>query len=139
MAWYLCTIASNSKVNWDLCKVSRTWGINTQGGHGSRDRAREGDDLLFWLGGIGYVGHAKVVENTRAPIEEYEVPWPGGLQRYGLVIPLEEINEFKNPLKLRFTNRKQELTNLDQSMFQRGFMPITNVVAESIKKLAKSE
>jgi hypothetical protein len=137
MAWYLCTISSTSKRNWELCKVSRTWGIITKGGHGSKDRAREGDDLLFWLGGVGYVGHATVIENTRAPIKAEEVPWSGGQERYGLVIPLKEITEFNQPITLKFTNRRQEVTNLDQSMFQRGFMPITNVLAESVIKLAK--
>jgi hypothetical protein len=63
-----------------------------------------------------------------------EVPWQGGSERYGLVIPLTELIEIKPPLLLKFINRKQELTNLDQSMFQRGFMPITDSAANAVLK-----
>lgn len=132
MAWYLCTIASTSKKNWELCKQSKTWGIITQGGHGSGDRARKGDNLLFWLGGTGYVGYSEVTENTRAPQSPEEVPWMGGKERYGLIIPLKQITEFDKPIMLKFANRKQAVTNLDQSMFQRGYMPITDVIANDI-------
>lgn len=135
MAWYLCTIASSSKKNWDLCKQSKTWGILTKGGYASGDRARKDDHLLFWLGGVGYVGHAKVIENTRPPINSEEVPWMGGQERYGLVIPLEAIQVFKKPIMLKFINRRQEVTGLDQSMFQRGYMPIIDLVAQEITKL----
>ena len=136
MSWYLCTIASTASVNWSLCKSSKTWGILTTGGYSSHDRARKGDNLLFWLAGIGYVGFAEVIENTRAPENELEVPWDGGKARYGLVIPLSEVVEFKSPVLLKFANRKQMITGLDQSMFQRGYMPITDVAAISVKELS---
>ena len=45
-----------------------------------------------------------------------------------------ELIEIKPPLLLKFINRKQELTNLDQSMFQRGFMPITDSAANAVLK-----
>lgn len=132
MGWYLCTIASTSKMNWELCKKSNTWGINTKGDYTSRDRARKNDQLLFWLGGKGFVGYAKVSEDTRAPKNIDEVPWMGGQARYGLIIPLEDIVEFDSPKMLKFTNRRQEKTGLEQSMFQRGYMPITDASANSV-------
>lgn len=135
MAWYLCTISSGAKKNWDLCKDSKTWGILTLGGYASKDRARRDDNLLFWLGGRGYVGHAKVIENTRPPLSPKEVPWLGGQERYGLVIPLEEVKEFSTPTMLKFVNRRQEITGIDQSFFQRGYMPITDSIANKILDL----
>lgn len=132
MSWYLCTVASTSKINWELCKVSLTWGINTKGEYSSKDKARKGDHLLFWLGGKGFVGYAKVLEDTRPPIRTEEVPWSGGQETYGLIIPLEQLVEFTSPRMLKFINRKQILTGLDQSMFQRGYMPITDAAANSV-------
>lgn len=139
LAWYLCTIASTSKVNWGLCKTSKTWGILTTGDYSSHDRARKGDNLLFWLAGRGYVGYASVTEDTRAPQEDSEVPWQGGQERYGLVIPLSDIIEFSSPVLLKFVNRKQAVTGLDQSMFQRGYMPITDSAASSVKEIFANE
>lgn len=137
MTWYLCTIASSSKINWKLTIQSKTWGLITSSSYGSGDRSRQDDSLLFWLAGSGYVGFGKVSEDTRAPKNISEVPWQGGSERYGLVIPMSEIIEFENPIMLKFQNRKQLLTNLDQSMFQRGFMPITNNAANEVLSLAQ--
>jgi hypothetical protein len=132
LTWYLCTISSSSKKNWALCKESLTWGLITSSQYGSGDRARKGDTLLFWLAGTGYVGFGEVLEDTRPPKNASEVPWQGGSERYGLIIPLSGITEIHPPLLLKFINRKQELTRLDQSMFQRGFMPITDVAAKEV-------
>jgi len=128
----LCSIASSSKINWKLCKDSLTWGLITTSQYASGDRARKDDSLLFWLAGTGYVGFGKVSEDTRPPKSILEAPWLGGQDRYGLVIPLSEIWEFNPPLLLKFNNRKQQLTQLDQSMFQRGFMPITDFAANEV-------
>lgn len=132
MGWYLCTIASTSKRNWELCKVSKTWGINTKAEYSSKDRARKDDNILFWLGGKGFIGYAKVSEDMRPPISPDETPWMGGREIYGLVIPLEDLIEFETPKMLKFINRRQDKTGLDQSMFQRGYMPITDVSAQTV-------
>jgi hypothetical protein len=137
MTWYLCTISSSSKINWKLTIQSKSWGLITSSRYGSGDRSRQGDSLLFWLAGSGYVGFGNVSEDTRAPKNISEVPWQGGSERYGLVIPMSEIIEFEKPIMLKFQNRKQLLTNLDQSMFQRGFMPITNNAANEVLSLAR--
>jgi hypothetical protein len=132
MGWYLCTIASTSRRNWNLCKESNTWGINTKGDYSSHDKARKGDNLLFWLGGEGFVGYARVIEDTRPPKNMIEVPWNGGQETYGLIIPIDSPIEFSSPKKFSFVNRRQEKTGLDQSMFQRGYMPITDASAEAV-------
>lgn len=137
MAWYLCTIASTSKNNWNLCKRSLTWGISTRSGYASGDRARKGDYLLFWLGGEGFVGTAEVKEDTRAPISDNEVPWSGGRSQYGLVIPLTNVRIFEKPLKLTFENRVQNKTGLEQFVFQRGYMPISDTAAMTAVSEAK--
>ena len=137
MTWYLCTISSSSRINWKLTIQSKTWGLITSSRYGSGDRSRQDDSLLFWLAGSGYVGFGNVSEDTRAPKNISEVPWQGGSERYGLVIPMSEIIEFEKPIMLKFQNRKQLLTNLDQSMFQRGFMPITNNAANEVLSLAQ--
>ncbi len=137
MAWYLCTISSRSKENWHYCKKSSTWGIQTLGEYASKDRARKNDNLLFWIGGVGYVGVAKVKRDTRVPSSDDEVPWAGGKQRFGLIIPFNNLNEFENPLLFRFENRIQDKTGLDQSYFQRGYMPINDSVANVVMKFLK--
>jgi hypothetical protein len=131
VAWYLCTLSSGSK-NWELCKRFNLWGINTSSGFASSDRARKKDFLLFWRAGIGYVARAEVVEDSRPPISEVEAPWLGGTQRYGLIVPFSHLQEFPSPVLLRFQNNKQELTLLNQSAFQRGFIPINDSVAEKV-------
>jgi hypothetical protein len=135
MSWYLCTIAATSKRNWELCLDSKTWGISTQSGFASKDMAREGDYLLFWLAKIGFVGFAEVAADTRPPVSSGEVPWLGGATKYGLVVPLKNINQFNPPIKLNFEGRTQEKTKLDQYMFQRGYMPIPDEAANSVVAL----
>jgi hypothetical protein len=137
LSWYLCTIASNAKENWRLCIDSKTWGIITTNRYSSGDRARKGDQLLFWLAGTGYVGFGEVSQDTRPPLSSSEVPWQGGQERFGLVIPLVEIIEFESPILLKFITRKQQETQIDQSMFQRGFMPINDSAANLILSKAK--
>jgi hypothetical protein len=60
------------------------------------------------------------------------VPWQGGQERFGLVIPINGITEFATPIFLKFSNRKQEGTKIDQSLFQRGFMPINDSSADVV-------
>lgn len=137
MSWYLCTIASTAKLNWQLCRESKTWGIITTNRYSSGDRARKGDHLLFWLAGTGYVGFGQVSENTRPPLSSIETPWEGGKDRFGLVIPLSGITEFTFPIHLKFINRKQQETQIDQNMFQRGFMPINDISAHIVLNRAE--
>ena len=132
MSWYLCTISSTARLNWQLCKESNTWGIITTNRYSSGDRARKGDHLLFWLAGTGYVGFGQVSENTRPPLSGIETPWEGGKDRFGLVIPMFAITEFVSPIHLKFVNRKQQETGIDQNMFQRGFMPINDTSAHIV-------
>jgi hypothetical protein len=135
VSWYLCTISASSKRNWSLCKESLTWGISTASGFASSDRAKLGDALLFWVATIGYVGMAQVLEDVRPPNSILEVPWLGGQKKYGLVIPIGNLREFSPPLKLGFNGRKQIGTELDQSTFQRGYMPISDKAAGFVNQL----
>jgi len=124
MSWFLCTISSTSKINWQKCKDVGMWGIATSTGYASNDSARNGDSLLFWISGVGYVGYADVVEDTRRPTNSSETPWLGGSSKYGLVIPMKIVSEMIPPLKLKFEGGKQIGTGILQAYFQRGFMPI---------------
>ena len=138
MAWFLCTISSTSKSNWQKCKDANMWGIATSTGFASNDVARKGDSLLFWLSGIGFVGYSNVTETTRRPKEASETPWLGGADKYGLVIPMKLVKEIHPPLKLKFIDGRQEKTGILQPYFQRGFMPINdsaaNVVIEMVNE-----
>ena len=114
------------------------WGIATSTGYASNDSARKGDQLLFWISGVGYVGYADVIENTRRPADPGETPWLGGSTKYGLVIPMKMATEIQPPLKLKFEDGRQIGTGILQAYFQRGFMPINddsaNVVIELLSK-----
>lgn len=134
MSWYLCTISAGSN-NWELCRKSSTWGINTSSGFASSDRARKNDSLLFWRAGIGYVAQALVSEDCRSPRSKQEAPWLGGPQKFGLIIPFVNLVEFSEPILLRFSNNRQERTLLPHSALQRGFIPINDSTAEVVLAL----
>ncbi|WP_149814740.1 hypothetical protein [Serinicoccus marinus] len=131
MSWFLCTIARTSVRNWDLCKEVGLWGVSTHAKKTKLARAREGDRLLVWQSGKGYIATAAVLGPTRPPASAAEAPWPEGLHRYGLVIPIAVDMELERPLYLRFEKNIQERTGLSSFQFRRGFVAVRDDAASA--------
>lgn len=105
--------------------------MSTYGKRISFDRAKEGDRLLVWIAGSGYVGHAVVTGPMRSPASRAEAPWPGGPYRFAAVVPMEVELDLCKPLMLPFTNQRQALTGLSLFQFRRGFIHIGDSAAEA--------
>lgn len=131
MTWFLCTVAHDSPRNWDLCKEISAWGVATQPGKFRQERVQVGDKLLIWLAKRGYVSCATVCGDVRIPASKAEVPWPGGLHRYGAVIPFRIDLELDPPLMLRFHSQKQELTGINVYQLRRGFVAVNDAAGEA--------
>lgn len=126
-------------MNWEICREYALWGIKTSSGFASVDRARKGDNLLFWRSKIGFAATALVTEDSRTPQTPNETPWPGGMKTYGIVIPFSNLKEFETPVYLKFHLYKQEITGLSSSALQRGFVPITDKIANQVILLSQGK
>ncbi len=93
---------------------------------------KKGDQLLFWLGGRGYVGFGIVADSGRAPARREEVPWAGGLARWSFVIPMRVQVEVKEPIRLKFSRSVQDETGFAATRFQRGFSAIDDARAQMV-------
>lgn len=134
MGWLLATISKTEKKNWDLCKSVGLWGISVQGENNYIPKAEKDDFLLFWVGGVGFVGVGKASEKMRVPLNEAEIPWRGGLTRYGFVVPFKLVDEFTPAILLPFKDNFQVETGIPLAYFRRGFQPITDAQANVVLK-----
>lgn len=132
MGWLLATIGKSDKGNWELCKAAGLWGVSIQGENNYIPKAQKDDSLLFWVGGVGFVGYGKVTEDMRVPKSDSEIPWRGGLARYGFVVPFKITAELHPPLLLNFKSNLQLGTGIPLAYFRRGFQPITDAQANFV-------
>lgn len=117
--------------NWPICKEHGLWWIS-QANHGvETSRVKIGDRLLFWISGQGFVGYGTVSGPVYAPTSREEVPWPGVLYRWGLVVPFHLNFDCPYPVKLKFNASKMEKTFITTYALRRGFSPIDEHVAEA--------
>lgn len=130
MTWFVCTISKGEPENWDLCKSTELWGIPGKSKLGFT--AKEGDHLLFWLGGRGYAGIGTVMGEARVAKRSSEIPWAGGLARWSYLIPIRFDLEVKQPLFIGFVRSHQYETDFTLDKFQRGFAPVPDEPAEMI-------
>lgn len=59
-----------------------------------------GDHLLVWIGGTGLVAECTADGPARTPRTDDDVPWPGGLERYRVVLPIKIDFETRDPVWL---------------------------------------
>ncbi len=131
MAWYLCTIGAKQPGNWDIAKAHGIWGIPASP-FGRRIRATIGDDLLFWLGGKGFIARGIVTGPPVTPLSKQEAPWPGSHYRFRVVIPMKVVLEAPQPVRFRFEGFIQEETGLNKNMFLGGFTEMPSAAAEMV-------
>ena len=137
MGWILCTVSAQSKNNWEICKESKLWGISTYGHYGGIPKAKKGDRLLFWVASEGYAGVGEVTEDCRPPKGPSEAPWPEGMHRYGLIVPMKLLLDMKTKYWVPFKNGRQEITGIAQPVFRRGYKSIPDSQAEIIFEILK--
>ena len=133
--WFLCTIGKDSQKNWDICKEHGLWGIGSTFGKNSSRKAVEGDNLIFYLAGKGFVGVGKVTSDARPPIGRQETPWAGSTYKYKTIIPFKLVLDCLSPVAVKFTNMKIDNTAIHTSRMQKGFSVITNKDAQHLYKL----
>ena len=133
MSWFVCTIGSGSPRNWEICKEIGAYGIPGRG-TARRPAARNDDRLLVWIGGKGFAAVARVIGDPKVLANRTEAPWPGGLQRWAYVLPLEVEVEVVNPLKLPFVGNRQPSTGITKSMLFRSFSRIEDAGADEVRR-----
>ena len=129
MSWFVCAIGQSTPGNWDLCKEVSAYGVSFGNG---RPSAKEGDHIVFWLGGRGYVAEAVVTGAPIKPRTEEEVPWPGGLVRYAYLVPIRVVAEVREPINFPFVARVQPETGVKTAHLQRGMALIVDSGAVKI-------
>ncbi len=137
MSWYVAAISKQSPHNWELCKEVGLFGISTQGRKISVSNIQSGDKILVWMGGKGFISRATIKSLPRPPKDKSEVPWGGGIHRFGLVIPISVDLEAQNPIWLGFQNGKQIETGMSQFALRKSFSLIPDSVALKIDLLLK--
>jgi hypothetical protein len=137
VSWYVAAISKQSPHNWEMCKEVGLFGISTQGRKISVSNIQSGDKILVWLGGKGFISRATIKSSPRPPIDKSEVPWGGGIYRFGLVIPISVDLEAQNPIWLGFQNGKQIETGMSQFALRKSFSLIPDSVALKIDLLLK--
>jgi hypothetical protein len=132
----VCTIGKSSPDNWNLCKKVSGFGVSFASG---RPRAKEGDRILIWLGGRGYVAEAVVTGSPTKARTEEEVPWPGGLKRFGYVVPIKVVAEVREPINFPFVGRVQPETGVHKAQLQRGIASISDPGATKISAAIRKQ
>lgn len=132
MASFVGATAQKEPLNWERSKAVRLWGVP-----GSSIRSRgvqKGDRLFIWKSRVGYIAEAAIAGQPRRPMDRSEAPWPGGLRRFSIVIPIEVKQEYPKGFRLNFANDRQEITGLSTNSLRLGLAPITEESAEHISR-----
>ena len=124
--WFICTISKQSANNWEICKDTGLWGIAASFGKPALGRSKPGDHLVFYKSGVGLVGLGRTTAPMKRPLSREEVPWPGGLYRYGALLPFKLEIDLKEPVKIEFEDRFMKRTTIHGSRLQKGFSAISN-------------
>jgi hypothetical protein len=134
MNYFICTISSTAKHNWEICKTNNLWGIPTGNRKMKLPEVNKDDKLIVYQAGAGVVAIAKVTEPIRRPMSKEEAPWAGGVFRYGAIIPIKIIKEWEQPQVLTFINGMIDGTKVSVSALRAGFRLLSNKDAEFIIK-----
>jgi hypothetical protein len=140
LSWFVCTIAKSSPGNWDLCKQASAYGVP---GRRGRPRVNAEDRLLIWLAGSGYIAEAVVSGPATVPRTAADAPWPGGIYRFGYIVPMRVVAEVREPINFPFVNGIQPDTGVSTSQLQRSLALVSDAgaikVAAAIHKQMMEE
>ena len=135
MTWFVGAISSQSPHNWQKCKDVGLYGITTHGRKTNSSYIQKGDKLLIWLGQAGWIACNTVTGPARAPRSKDEVPWGGGIHRFGLVFPFEIDFESRNPVWAPFKDGRQEITGMAMFAIRKGFSQLSDEVGNKVFRL----
>ncbi|HVX69861.1 MAG TPA: hypothetical protein VHA79_09245 [Mycobacteriales bacterium] len=133
MAWFVGALSQREPENWDACKLLGLWGVPTNGRRRNIP-AKAGDHLVIWKAGRGYMAEATVTGAARPPASRGEAPWPGGVVRFGLVLPITLVSELQRPIYLPFAGPRQAETGVTKAALQRGLALISDEGGELISR-----
>jgi hypothetical protein len=125
-SWYICTLSQESFKNWDICKTVSAWGISAGLSKTNLERVKVGDNLIVYAARRGFLAKATVNNSIKRPTSRDEVPWAGGLYRYGALVPFEIEIELTKPLVIPFTKMIIDGTQIHSSRLQKGFSIISS-------------
>lgn len=126
ISWFICTISSGARHNWDIAKEFKLWGIPTSGRKVDLSLAKKNDNLIFYLASKGLVAHAHLTGGMKVPMSKEDAPWAGGVYRYGVVMPFNLDLELTTPLLKPFKNNLIEGTNISTVGLRKGFTRISS-------------
>lgn len=124
-SWFICTVARQSFKNWEICKDISAWGILSGGRIVNLDLVKKGDFLVIFAASRGFISVAQVTDPIKRPANREEVPWAGGMYRYGALVPFEIIIELNNPFKVSITKMIFDGISIHTSRLQKGFSMIS--------------
>ena len=138
MTWFVGAISAQSPYNWQKAKDVSLFGITTHGRKTNSSFIKEGDKLLIWLGQSGWIACNQITGPARPPISREEVPWGGGLHRFGLVFPFQIDFETNAPVWVPFKDGRQEKTGMAIFSIRKGFSQLPDEVGKNIYELMKN-
>ena len=121
MRYFVATISPKYPKNYDQCKVSGLWGMTNR--KAEAELVSKGDRILFWLGGVGFVGEAEALEKVRE-LSGYD--WkPYDPRDFNWGFKIKFLREFETPLHYRFPGGVNSVIGIKSSDFQfKAFFPI---------------
>jgi hypothetical protein len=138
VTYFLGTVSATSPGNWSLAKEVGLWGVSSAR-LSTALKAQEGDHLIIWLAGSGYVANCQIAGPCRTPSTPNETPWDGGLDQWVGVVPLTVTLEVKYPIRLRFTGDRQEKTGLSKGWLRSSFQRLPDDIADRIADLLQEQ
>lgn len=124
--WFICTISKEGFKNWEICKSVSAWGILRSGNRWPNlHQIKRGDHLIIYAASKGFIATAIVTGPMKRPSSSSDIPWNGGIYKYGGLVPFKIIAELKIPIKATFTKMTVDGTKIHTSRLQKGFSTIS--------------
>lgn len=137
--WHVCTVSSDGKHNWEICKEISAWGLATNGRKISFDAASEGDNLLIYQATAGFIAYCVTSSGLVKPTDRTQTPWAGGLFRYGAILPFKLKIDMRTPLTVKFSNLRIADTQISVASLRRGFSQINVEDGTKILEMMKMQ
>jgi len=130
MRYFVATISPKYPKNYDQCKSLGLWGMTSL--KAEAELVKKGDRVLFYLGGIGFVAEAEVLESVHKLSGDDWKPYDPRDFTWGFKIKF--LREFEQPRRYKFPGGVNKEIGIKSSDFQfKAFFPIEKWQYEKIK------